>query len=102
MAHLTQRGWGGLPDRDWIARATERGFVIVSGDRNERTRGYTVSDLKEMQARVLLLARFWDHLSRWERAKWLVAHIERLVEVAQQMPTGSVYLIYKRGHYKVL
>lgn len=102
MAHLSQRGWGGLPDRQWIAQASRSGFVIITGDRNEKTRGYTVNDLKQMGARVMLLGQFWDHLNGWERAKWLVQRIETLVATAAGMSSGSVYLVYKSGRYKIL
>lgn len=89
MAHIRQRGWSGLPDAQWIQKATLGGFVIITGDRNERTRGYTVADLKERDARVILLGRFWDHLSRWERAKWLVRHIEQIGELVKSNPSRS-------------
>lgn len=82
--------------------ATNSGFVIITGDRNEITRGYTVGDLKGMGARVLLLGKFWDHLSRWERAKWLVQRIETLVATASQMPGGTVYLVSKSGRVRPL
>lgn len=102
MAHIRQRGWSGLPDAQWIQTATQREFVIITGDRNERTRGYTVADLKALGARVILLGRFWDHLSRWERAKWLVRHIEKLVELAESMPAGTVYLVNKQAKFRAL
>jgi len=97
MAHIRQHGWSGLPDAQWIPVATERDFVIITGDRNERTRGYTVADLKAMGVRVLLLGQFWDHMNRWERAKWLVKYIERLVRIAESMPAGTVYLVSKQA-----
>ncbi|MCS7191149.1 MAG: DUF5615 family PIN-like protein [Fimbriimonadales bacterium] len=102
MAHIRQRGWSGLPDTQWIKTATEGGFVIVTGDRNERTRGYTVADLKAMGARVILLGQFWDHLNRWERAKWLVRHIERIIALAESMPEGAVYLVNKQARARSL
>lgn len=102
MAHIRQRGWSGLPDADWIPKATQAGFVIITGDRNERTRGYTVSDLKKMGARVILLGEFWDHLSRWERTKWLIKYIEPLVTLAVSMPQGRVYLVNKRAKARML
>lgn len=102
MAHIRQRGWSGLPDNQWIPKANEQGFVIVTGDRNETTRGYATADLKAMGARVILLGQFWDHLGRWERAKWLVNHIEALVTLANGMPNGTVYLISKRGRHRAL
>lgn len=102
MAHVSQRGWSALPDAQWITTATQGGFVIITGDRNERTRGYTVAELKAMGARVVLLGRFWDHLNRWERAKWLVKHIERLVALADSMPAGTVYLVNKQAKARSL
>ena len=108
MAHINRRGWSGLPDHQWIEQATQGSFVIITSeriitsDRNERTRGYTVEALKAIGARVILLGRFWDHLNRWERAKWLIGHIERLVSLAQEMPAGSVYLVNKSGRHRSL
>ncbi len=102
MAHIRQHGWSGLPDKQWIPLATQQGFVIVTGDRNEATRGYTTADLKQMGACVVLLGKFWDHLNRWERAKWLVKHIEGIVVLANGMPSSTVYLVNKRGQYRVL
>ncbi|MCS6919473.1 MAG: DUF5615 family PIN-like protein [Fimbriimonadales bacterium] len=102
MAHLRQRGWSGLTDAQWIQTATQAGFVIVTGDRNERTRGYTIVELKAIGARVILLGQFWDHLGRWERAKWLVKSIERLVALAESMPKDTVYLINKQAKARAL
>ena len=65
-----------------IPLAVQQDFVIVSGDRNDRTRGYKVADLKRMRARVLLVGEFFDHLDRWSKAKWMVARAERLVDLA--------------------
>jgi len=44
----------------------------------------------------------WNHLNRWERAKWLIGHIERLVALAEGMPKGSVYLVHKSGRHRSL
>lgn len=70
--------------------------MIVTGDRNERTRGYTTADLKRLGARVILLGQFWDRLSRWERTKCLVLHIEKLAAAVNGMQSGQVCLINKR------
>ena len=93
MQHMRHIGWSGEKDKVWIPRSVASGFVMISGDRNDRTREYTVADLKEMSARVLLVGPFWDHLDGWGRAKWLVATIERIVDVAGQLTPGSVSLL---------
>lgn len=76
--------------------AIEGGFVIVTGDRNDKTRGYTVQDLKQMGARVIFVSGFWDHLDRWEKAKRLVQSIEHIYALASEMSTGSAKLLVDR------
>lgn len=98
MHHVRAQHWSGMPDREWIPRAVKQGFVIVTADRNEQTRGYTSAALIELGARVILLGRFWDNLGAWEKAKWLVNRIEGLVELARAMEGGSVVLLSQAGH----
>lgn len=93
LVHTRTMGWSGVRDDVWIPIANGLNFVIVSADRNDNTRGFTVEDLKAMGARVILVGPFWDHLSRWEKAKWLVAYVERLHYIAQALTSGSVTLI---------
>jgi hypothetical protein len=93
LHHVRSAGWSGTPDKDWIPLAINAGFIIVSGDRNDTTREFTVADLKLMNAQVILIGRFWDNLSRWERAKWLVATIDRICYVASTMTPGMVKLL---------
>jgi hypothetical protein len=97
MQHMRKIGWSGRPDPEWIPLAVQQGFVIISGDRNDKTRGYTVADLKAMHARVLLVGEFFDHMSGWDKAKWLVAQVERLVDLAGKLPKGAVTLVSKVG-----
>lgn len=100
--HVLKLGWSGEEDAVWIPRAVEAGFCIVTGDRNDRTRRYTVADLKSMRARVLLLGAFFDHLDRWQRAKWLVAKHESLVSIANTLTPGSVVLVGRNGRGNTL
>ncbi len=102
MQHLTSRGWRGTPDVVWIRLAAQQGFVIITGDRNERTRGYTVQDMKGLGAQVVLLGGFWDHMSRWERAKWLVSNIEKVLAVVQRTSGAFVYLMDRYARVKHL
>src|ERR1044072_4850038 len=95
--HIHKLGWSGDEDAVWIPRAVQAGFCIVTWDRNEKTRGYTVVDLKAMNERVVLVGSFFDHLDRWQRAKWLVARMETLVVVARALRSGSVVLMDRYG-----
>jgi hypothetical protein len=98
LHHVNSKGlkWSGKPDKDWIPIAIKGNFVIVTGDRNDKTREVTIEDLKRMNAQVILVGPFWDHWNRWERAKWLVASIERIVYVASTMTPGSAKVLVNK------
>lgn len=102
MQHIHKLGWAGQPDVEWIPRAVDRRFVLVTEDRKEKTRGFTARELKAMSARVLLIGDFFDHLNRWDKAKWLVARIEDLVTVGNGLTPGSVTLVKRFGASEVV
>jgi hypothetical protein len=102
FTHTRSMKWSGQPDTAWIPRAISLEFVIVSSDRNDKTRGFTVPQLKALGARVILVGGFWNHLSRWEKAKWLVDATERLVYVASGMAAGTAKLYYRNGSVREL
>lgn len=102
MQHLRTIGWSGKPDPEWIPLAVRQKFIIITADRNEQTRGYTVADFKAMQARVILLAAFWDHIGRWDKAKWLVRRIESIVSQASELKPGSVSMIDRHGQGRAI
>lgn len=95
FAHTRTHGWNGLPDLEWMTHAIRADFIIVTADRNDRTRELAAEDFKAMQARVLLLGPFWDHLSIWEKTKWFVAGWDRLHARLSQLPEGSCVLVDK-------
>ena len=96
MDHVRSRGWNGTEDTVWILLAVDSGSVIITADRNEVTRRMTVADLKRLGATVILVGPFWDHIDVWQRARWLVNSIERIVDLASSMEPGSVRLIDRR------
>ncbi len=102
IQHILTLGWSGQEDSAWIPLAVRAGFCIVTGDRNEATRGYTVADLRALRAKVILVGAFFDHLDRRERAKWLVARMDRLVNLARSLSPGSVVLLDRYAKPKPL
>ena len=97
VQHVRKLGWNSTPDIQWMTLAIQRGFGIVSADRNDRTRGLAAQDLKKLGACVLLLGSFWDHLSIWEKAKWLVAKWELIETEFARMPKGTCALVDRGG-----
>src|SRR5579872_4200922 len=77
LQHLRKLKWSNTPDLEWMPRAVQAGFAIVTADRNDRTRGLASEDLKLLGARVMLLGPFWDNLTIWDKTKWLVARWDR-------------------------
>ncbi len=100
--HMRTIGWGGMPDPYWIPLAAGNGFVVVTWDRNARTRGYTVADLKTLQARFILLGSFFDHMKCWAKAQWLVRYADKIVALAAGMDAGSVVIIDRNCRSKQL
>lgn len=86
-----------MSDLHWMTLAISKDFAIITGDRNERTRGLTTRDLKAMGARVLFLGSFWDSLSIWSKSKWIVAKWDMIVRTFDEMPAGSCVLISASG-----
>lgn len=90
IVHTRKAGFNSTQDRVWIPQAVRSGFVIITGDRNEKTREYTVADLKAMRAKVILVGPFWDHLGAWDKAKWLVGAIEDIHAIALGMGPSTI------------
>jgi len=95
--HVRKLRWNGKSDLEWMTLAIEAGFIILTGDRNERTRGLAAADFKRMNARVLFLGPFWDSLPIWEKAKWLVQRRDSIAETCEKMNLGSCALVLKNG-----
>ena len=93
MKHVRDMNLAGEPDHEWIPIISERGFILISSDRNDATRGLTVQDMKVIGARAILIGSHFDHMTGWQRAKWLVNSIESMVLLAASMPSGSVVLL---------
>jgi hypothetical protein len=102
LIHVIPSGFSGLPDDKLISTATESGFIIVTGDRNERTRNLSVEDLKALGARVILIGGFWNHLKNWDAAKWLIARWDRMYEQSREWPAGTCGLAAKNGDIEIL
>ena len=100
FSHYRSGSWRpsrAAPNVTWMPQAVGEEFVIVTADRNERTREITVEEFRRMGARVLLVGSFWDHRGRWAQAKWLVARLERLIGTATGMGAGDVLLVAADG-----
>lgn len=94
------QGWNAAEDDVWMPRAAQMRMVVLTCDRNERSRETKVADFREMGARVIFLGAFFASLDRWGRIKWLVRNWERIAGKAAEMPEGTCSLIGNSGRIK--
>jgi hypothetical protein len=92
----------GLPDIEWIPVAAQKEWVIVTADRNARTRGLSHDDLAAIGARMIYFAEFFDHMRSWERAKFLVRTMDSLVHRAARLARGHALVMVKSGAMRPL
>lgn len=100
--HVRKLKWNGLPDETWMPLAIQSAFVIITADRNEKTRTISVSDFKSLGAKVIYVGSFWDHLGRWDKAKWLVRYWETMVALSVSLNAGEVCSVNRRCARKSL
>lgn len=98
---VKDRGWNGTPDKDWIPRAVAGGSIIVTGDRNEKTREVRVEDFAAMNANVFFLGGFFGELGIWEQIKWFVANWEAICKKAAELRPGECVVVFKNGKMKL-
>ncbi len=90
----------GMRDPDWLQKINELGWIVISSDRNEQTRGISAEEVAATGIVYLMLGEFFDHLKIWEKTKWVVAHWDAIYRQAQGLTSGSVQLILKSGEFK--
>lgn len=101
LKSASESGMSGMADDRWIARIKELGWIAISSDRNDATRGITARQMAEAGITYLMLGRFFDHLSIWEKTKWFTAHWDKIYTASQSLPKGTVCLVLKNGSLKL-
>lgn len=97
ILHCRTQKMDGMSDSEWIPIVAAKGWIAFSIDRNAKTRKLTSAELASQGATYVMLGQFFDHMGRWEKAKWMFQHWDQLFEAARVWPRGSVWLILKDG-----
>lgn len=97
IQHTRKTGWNRTEDSVWMPIAVSAGFAIITSDRNERTSKMTAEGFRAMNAKVVLLGPFWDHLLIWDKTKWLVSRLDRIHASLEALPPGSCCIVDKSG-----
>ncbi len=83
------------PDPDWIADATSRGWVIISGDKGIREDGVNRYAVIKARAKVFLLADTTSRGAEW--AASLVMARKKILRIAEQN-NGPFYCVVEKGN----
>ena len=83
------------PDPEWIADATARGWVIISGDKGIREDGVNRHAVIKARAKVFLLADTNSRGAEW--AASLVMARKKILRIAEQN-NGPFYCVVEKGH----
>jgi PIN like domain len=82
------------PDPEWIADATKRGWVIISGDKGIRDDGVNRHAVIKARAKVFLLADTNSRGAEW--AASLVMARKKILRIADQN-NGPFYCVVEKG-----
>jgi len=77
--------------------AIEDGSIIVTCDRNERTRGVRVEDFQSLRGSAFFIGSFFTDLGIWEQVKWLVRHWDTFCEKALELAPGDCVMVFADG-----
>lgn len=80
----------GAPDEEWIPRATQRNYVIITCDRRMLTEHGIAQALKQTQARCVFLAHPFASANKWKQALWLIRYWPKIREYAATMQPGDL------------
>lgn len=83
------------PDPEWIADATHRGWVIISGDKGIRDDGINRHAVIKARAKVFLLTDTESRGAEWA-ASLVMARLKILKIAAEN--TGPFYCVVEKGH----
>lgn len=95
---LRDRFEAGAPDTLWIpALGREGDWIIVSGDLRIRTRPQERELLRAAQLTTFFMAGGYMNLPEWEQVRWMVDKWPLIVEQADRVNPGAMFLVPKKG-----
>lgn len=94
VEHIHDRFPHDIADIDWIrALAREEGWIVISRDARLLKNPHERQALAEAGLIVFVLATGWHHQKRWSITWNLMRWWERIMRVAAQARTGTVYKV---------
>ena len=86
-----------IKDVDLFEQLRGSASVFISCDLSQRSSHLEAKALKESGVTALYFGPFWQKMSFWEQAAWLVAHWVRIDNLASGVVQGSFAEIKRNG-----
>lgn len=87
----------GKPDEEWIPAATNRGFIIITCDRNMLKTKAIANALHKAQAIAIFLPSYFAQATPYDKTLWLLKVWPKIREYAATMKSGDTIKITQRG-----
>ena len=88
----------GTADTVWIPTlGVEGGWTIVSGDLRIRTRPQERELLRAARLTTFFMAKGFMNLPDWEQVRWMIDKWPLMVEQADRVNPGAMFLVPKTG-----
>jgi hypothetical protein len=100
--HLIDEFPANMPDVDWLPRAGQAGWVVITADRAIRRRPGELSALKDAGVLALFLRDNFLRRDKWEQALWLVRHWPEIDKQVARLKHGTIASVSDRGKLEVL
>lgn len=91
----------GTADDHWIPLYTDRGFVILTPDREQLRDDVILNAIRDCGARMVFLPRHFADSKRWDQALWFLKYWWKLAERCAVLKPGELVRFHKYGTHTV-
>jgi hypothetical protein len=85
------------PDEEWIPVVGQRGWVLLTGDRNIRWKPHQREILEKAKVTTFFMVKGYDNLGRWEQAAHFLKAWPNIMQMAEKKQIGRCYLVQMNG-----
>jgi predicted nuclease of predicted toxin-antitoxin system len=87
--HLKQVFPEGTDDVDWLPRAGQEAWIVITADREIRRNSVERTALTQNRVTALFLQRSFLKRNKWPQAEWLIKPWLKIDEQAQKLRPGT-------------
>lgn len=100
--HLRDTFSQSISDVDLIRQLTGRSIVYISADLKQLSRRHEARELRKIGCTAVYFAPFWEKMTFWQQAAWLVARWPFIEVFARDTTKGTVAEIKQNGKAMVV